>query len=707
MTTTKALRFSFIAIMAMMILPCKLLAQTAQDVLTAENLIPGITGVSYYEFSNKQFNSTAVYAGTVGTFSKEMALKLKDSGSGIVTTASGGTVKSVIIKWNTSTSSPRSIKVYGKTSAYKSEEDLYKTTVKEQGTLIGTVNYVAARSDTLIVDGDYTYVGISATGGTVYIDEIGIVWQSKAYSKAKDPVFSPAPGKYSDTQYVTISAAPGNTIYYTTTGVDPTFDDTCLYDGMPVCIDQSTTVKAVSIDGESGEVSDIVTAAYTIERQFAFDVSAATTTLGRTFKAPVLMNTYIGGDVTWNSSDDAVAVVSTDGNVTPLSAGTTTITAILTLPDVDPLTASYVLTVKNAPEVPVGGAYYKRITSAADIVDGGIYLIVNEAAGMVMGEISGTGKGVAVNIKGDFCVTSDDVEIVLEKQPDGTYGLKNSAGYIGFKSDTNFDTPDKTVANSRYKWSVTVASPDSVVIRNIYDAGRYIRYNRANKDFRLYSSIGSTAKITLYRKMGALKITAGGRDTDGLYYATYFTDVPFVVPADVTCSTVGVKGGRLVVDRYNSGEIVPARTGLLVSALDPGIYEYAVLDAVGKTHGGNLLKGDVTDMMTEGEGCTFYRLAKPSGKALGFWWGAPDGGPFSLGAYKAYLAVPVGVSMAKGFSFEAATTAIENIAGDAISGGNGFAGGANHALFSLDGHRVLHKPTPGLYIIGGKKVMIK
>ena len=691
----------------MMILPCKLLAQTAQDVLTAENLIPGVTGVSYYEFSNKQFNSTAVYAGKVGTFSKEMALKLKDSDSGIVTTTSGGTVRSVIIKWNSSTSSPRSIKVYGKKSAYASEEDLYKTTAKEQGTLIGTINYVAARSDTLIVNGDYTYVGLCATGGVVYIDEIGIVWQSKAYSKAKDPTFSPVPGKYSDTQYVTISAAPGNTIYYTTTGDDPTFDDTCLYDGTPVCIDQSTTIKAVAIDGESGEVSDIVTAVYTIERQFAFDVSAATTTLGRTFKAPVLTNTYLGGDVAWNSSDDAVAIVSTDGNVTPLSAGTTTIKAILTLPDADPLTASYVLTVKNAPEVPVGGAYYKRITSAADIVDGGIYLIVNEAAGMAMGEISGTGKGVAVNIEGDFCVTSDDVEIVLEKQPDGTYGMKNSAGYIGFKSDTNFDTPDKAVANSRYKWSVTVASPDSVVIRNIYDAGRYIRYNRANKDFRLYTSIGNTAKITLYRKMGALKITAGGRDTDGLYYATYFTDVPFVVPADVTCSTVGVKGGRLVVDRYNTGEIVPVCTGLLVSALDPGIYEYAVLDAVGKPHGGNLLKGDVTDMITEGEGGTFYRLAKPSGKALGFWWGAPDGGPFALGAYKAYLAVPVGVSIAKGFSFEAATTAIENIAGGAISGGNGLAGGANHAVFSLDGHCVQHKPTPGLYIIGGKKVIIK
>lgn len=688
-----------------MILPCKLLAQTAQDVLTAENLIPGVTGTSYYGFSDKQFNTTAVYAGKVGTFSKEMALKLKDSGSGIVTTASGGTVKYVIIKWNSSTSSSRSVKVYGKTSAYESEADLYKTTAKEQGTLIGTVNYVAARSDTLIVAADYTYVGICATGGVVYIDEIGIVWQSKAYSKAKDPTFSPAPGKYSDTQYVTISAATGNTIYYTTTGADPTFDDDCLYDGMPVSIDQSTTIKAVSKDVESGEVSDTVTAVYTIERQFAFDVSAATTTLGRTFNAPVLTNTYPGGYVTWNSSDDAVAVVGTDGSVTPLSAGTTTITAVLTRSDADPLTASYVLTVKNAPDVPVGGAYYKRITSAADIVDGGIYLIVSEAAGMAMGEISGDGKGMAVNIESDFCVTSEDVEIVLEKQSDGTYGLKNSAGYLGNTNGTDFDTPDKTVANKNYKWNLTVASPDSVVIRN--SNGRYIRYNTAGKVFRVYTSIGNTAKITLYRKMGALKITAGGRDTDGLYYATYFTDVPFVVPADITCSTVGVTDGRLVVDRYNSGDIVPACTGLLVSALDPGIYEYAVPDAAGNAHSGNLLNGDVTDMTTEGTNCIFYRLAKPSGKALGFWWGAPDGGPFALGAYKAYLAVPAGVSMAKGFSFGAAVTAIEHIVEDMASGVNVFNGGVNPAVFSLDGHRVLHKPTPGLYIIGGKKVIIK
>ena len=696
-------KFYVIVFITMIFSQCRLFSQTADDVLTVEMTGIENTG-SYYSFKDKKLISNAVYAGNM-LKSKEGAMGLRASdNSGIVSTASGGIVKSVIVKWNTSSlaTGNKSVKIYGKNTAYSSAEDLYQTG-KTQGVQIGTVSCKTAERDTLIVDGDYQYIGICSGNGTVYIDEMTIVWQSAAYSKVFTPTFLPVPGKYSDTQYVRISEKYDNIIYYTIAGSDSAVEDYSLYDGNPICIDESATIKAFAIYEESGEKSDTVTAVYFIERIFAFDRLKATTILGRTFIAPILTNTYIGGTVTWDSSDESVAVVDNNGNGTPVSAGTTTIKAILTLPDVEPMTASYVLTVNNAPEVPVGCAYYKRVMSDADIVDGGIYLIVNEDAGMAMGEISGAGKGVGIDIENNICMTSDDVEIVLERQSAGTYTLRNSQGYIGYKSGTDFGETQKSAANNNYKWEINVVRPDSVAIRNCYYKNRCIRFRPGGPEFRVYDSFSNNVKVTLYRKMGALKITTGGHDTDGRYYATYFTDVPFIVPEDIDCSTVGVTGNRLVVNKYNSGDIVPACSGLLVSAFDAGIYEYIVTSKPGNVHSGNLLKGDVTDMTTEGDGCMFFRLAKPVGEALGFWWGAPDGAAFVLGAYKAYLAVPNGISMAKGFSFGMATTGIEHPAYGKTAN-NDY---ATHGIYNVGGMRITHKPKPGMYIMGGRKVIIK
>ncbi len=79
--------------------------------------------------------------------------------------------------------------------------------------------------------------------------------------------------------------------------------------------------------------------------EFSFSASEATATVGEDFTAPNFTNTY-GGDVTYSSSNESVATVDASGTVTPLSAGTTTITA--TLASDNTVTASYTLTVKEA-----------------------------------------------------------------------------------------------------------------------------------------------------------------------------------------------------------------------------------------------------------------------------------------------------------------------------------------------------------------------
>lgn len=77
------------------------------------------------------------------------------------------------------------------------------------------------------------------------------------------PTFSPAPGAYSGTQYVTISSATsGATIRYTTNGTTPTSSSGNLYSG-PVTVDASMTLKAIAYKIGMAD-SAVTTGAYTI-----------------------------------------------------------------------------------------------------------------------------------------------------------------------------------------------------------------------------------------------------------------------------------------------------------------------------------------------------------------------------------------------------------------------------------------------------------
>lgn len=689
--------------MAVFMSICHAQAQTVKDVLTAESF--GITATGgYVDVSDVQSASEAIYSGYLAK-SKEEAIQLRstDKKSGIITTASGGKLRSITVVWNSSTlANPgRCLNVYGKHTPYTSVSDLYATSKSKQGTLLATITCGTEESETVSIDGDYEYVGLICGSGTTYVDEIVIGWGSGM-------VFSPAPGTYSQTQNVIIHADEGETIYYTTTGEDPAPTEENRYGGELISVEETAMIKALSVNDETGERGEVMVGEYVIDRLFAFGISTTLASIGVDYAAPELINTYVGGEIAWASSNESVATVDDAGHVDLLSPGNTIISATLSMSDSRELVASYTLFVKEAASAQTASVYYKKVMSDDDIIDRGIYLIVNEDASMAMGEIaSGSGKsfgtGVEVAIQdGIIRNPTGDLEVTLYRQEDGTYAMRKTTGYLGNSSETYFDYPLPASLPSstlrRYQWTVSVADPDRVVVYH-EQYFRYLRYRDVSQDFRVYSDL-SRQDVSLYRKVGSLTITAGGRDdTDGRYYATYYTDMPFIVPDGVSCATVGVADGLLLVDDYSAGDVVAAGTGLLVSADAPGTYEYTILREGGNAHGVNLLKGDVVDMLTEGDNCQFYRLAKPTGQPLGFWWGAPDGGPFSLGANKAYLAVPNEVSDAKGFSFSTSVSQIHGLTTEETP--------AADVIYNLSGQRVESVSRPGVYIANGRKLVVK
>ena len=125
--------------------------------------------VEYKDFSSVKALSNAVYAGnSAKTSNGGIQLRSKNSNSGIVTTQSGGVVKSLTF---TIASGSKTIDIYGKNEAYSSASDLYDS--KKQGTKIGSLS----TTGTITVDGTYNYVGIRSNDGAVYITSIEIVWE--------------------------------------------------------------------------------------------------------------------------------------------------------------------------------------------------------------------------------------------------------------------------------------------------------------------------------------------------------------------------------------------------------------------------------------------------------------------------------------------------------------------------------------------------
>ena len=275
----------------------------------------------------------------------------------------------------------------------------------------------------------------------------------------------------------------------------------------------------------------------------------------------------------------------------------------------------------------------------------------------------------------------------LEDNNDGTFKLKGGSNsrYVSCRSDLT--------GTNQYLFRMAGGTPAGVYSFDIY---KYVAGSATYSDY-----------CTTIPAM--LTVTIAEACTDGSkYYGTFSSSSAFKVPANVTVSEIGITAeGKMDVRNYDSNAIVPANTGVMVSATTFGEHKLIISSEAGTSVLGdeNRLRptGDngltATEMNSaEPETCKFYRLTMHDGEKIGFWWGADGGDSFAIAANKAYLAVPASVAGARnGFAFGDDATGINNVNGN--ENGNG-------SIFDLQGRKV-SKPGKGLYIVNGKKVVIK
>lgn len=353
--------------------------ETATDELTATILNVSTNG--YKKFATKTLSSGASYDGAayVGTGKSQKGIQIRtkvDKGlyTGIITSASGGTIKSITINFNSSNA--QSLEIYGKNTAYTTAKDLFGSAA---GELIKNVPN-SKTAVTITPNKAYKFIGFKSNDGTNYIDKITIVWEKAATTPATTTTFGTNSSK-------TFTFTNGKLEGFTTPTATATKSDDNT-DLSNLIEYTSDAADIVAVDSKTGELTftntkfgkatitatlpktdtyQTSTDSYVVENKdnhiatsLSFNGTDITLTEGKTdagtdftgYTATEANN--IDGTITYAASGDAVATVDpTTGAVTinPSVYGTTTITATFT--PADPTlysgsTATYKITNKKA-----------------------------------------------------------------------------------------------------------------------------------------------------------------------------------------------------------------------------------------------------------------------------------------------------------------------------------------------------------------------
>lgn len=250
----------------------------------------GVEGTSYVAWSGKKVISSAVYAGQSAGGNDAIQLRSTSNNSGIITTASGGTLKSVSVEWNSNTAEGRVLNVYGKNTAYADAADLYNES--NQGVLLGTIT--KGTSTTLAISGTYTFIGIRSDSGAMYLDAVEIEW-STAPVVIEEYDVTINPSSNGTVTADPVKAAVGTTVTLT---VSP---------------DPGYALASLTVDGLA--VTDDV-----VNNEYAFVMPEHNVAVTATFEEGQSAKTYT---ITWNSNNNSDAIANYTSEWTVTSDGLT------------------------------------------------------------------------------------------------------------------------------------------------------------------------------------------------------------------------------------------------------------------------------------------------------------------------------------------------------------------------------------------------
>ena len=224
-----------------------MMAAEVTDVLN--NALTGVSGTNYAEWSGKQASSDAVYAGQSAGGNSSIQLRSNNNNSGVITTASGGKLKSITVKFNSNTAAARVLDVYASNTAYTAATDLYGDNA---GTKVVSFKMEDGAEQSYTFEDEYTFFGFRSASGALYVDEVDVVWTTDGEAPAVAKPVIEGKEYFIGSTTVTMSCSTENSdIYYT---VDGTTDPKCDCSAAPeyknpITLTETTTIMAAAYTG--------------------------------------------------------------------------------------------------------------------------------------------------------------------------------------------------------------------------------------------------------------------------------------------------------------------------------------------------------------------------------------------------------------------------------------------------------------------------
>ncbi len=538
--------------------------------------------------------------------------------------------------------------------------------------------------------------------------------------KVATPTFDPESGEVMAGSTVTISTTTEDaTIYYTTNGDEPTTESAEYTE--PITINADMTIKAIAVkDGMTN--SNVASASYTI------NVTPTITISTNSIEAPAagiddMMAIEYANLTISDETDFEVQYYDGEGEetVAPDWMAVEVITE-------DGENYSVLYSIEENTSTLPRTAYFK--VYAVDDEKNLVYsdLVTVTQAGVVIdyATLPFDYNGEKSNLPTGMTQSGLGSDYNSNYSPNTQLKFDSSDDYVILKineaaTELSFDIKGNSFSGGTFTVQAStdgVEYTDLEVYKDISESQEKLEKLLLNENVRYikwvytYKKSGNVGlgNIKVQKRLGNATVTLASacNDGEGLYYGTYSNAAGFIVPEDLIVAEVGIDGeNKLIVTEYTAGDIVPANTGVMVSSETAGAHNIVL--STGATYlpaGENRLRATgnegitATAMHEADSDCVFYRLTMHNKTDLGFYWGAAYGEAFDVVANKAYLAVPESAgARIQGFSFEdGVITGIRNIT-PALSEGE-------EAIFDLQGRRVA-KPVNGLYIVNGKKIVIK
>lgn len=179
-------------------------------------------------------------------------------------------------------------------------------------------------------------------------------------------------------------------------------------------------------------------------------------------------------------------------------------------------------------------------------------------------------------------------------------------------------------------------------------------------------------------------------------YATLYAPVALTIPTGVEAYyAAGVAGESVTLEQIEN--TIPANTGVILKA-DAGTYNFAIAASAAAVDG-NILDGTIASEIITKEGTGSYYILGVVDGVVGMYnpVNGEDGDSFINAGHKAYMYVE-GAASSAGYRFDfGGTTGINEVETEE----------SDLVIYDLTGRRVNEMNRPGIYIVNGRKVLVK